>query len=152
MAFRKSENYQDGSAILLSIQPRFSELIVSGEKCVEIRRTWPASPVTLVVIYESAPTKKIVAIARVSAVAKKAPRPLWEHTKDLGTGLSRTEFLKYLEGKKLGFAASLDRVNALDTPAAPGKIFSNFVAPQSFRYLTVSEADKALKFFGMKGA
>ena len=147
MDSRKSKNSQTGSTILLSVKPRFSKLIVGGKKRVEIRRTWPSVPVSFVLIYESAPTKRIVAIAHVSKVESKAPRPLWEHAKSLGTGLSRAEFLKYLAGKKMGFAATLEKVNVFERPAAPARIFKSFTAPQSFRYLTQLEIEKAWKLF-----
>ena len=152
MAFQNSENSQDGRAILLSIQPRFSELIKNGTKHVEIRRTWPVTTVTSVVIYESAPTQKIVAMAIVSCVVQKALRPLWEHSRGMGPGLTRDEFMEYLDGKSSGFAVTLTRVDVLEKPVSPAQIIKDFVAPQSFRYLTVQEFAKASKIFERGGA
>lgn len=147
MAFQNSDNSQSGRAIILSIQPRFSELIRNGTKRVEIRRAWTAKPVSSVLIYESAPTQKIVAMASVSGVVQKALRPLWEHSREMGPGLSREEFMAYLDGKSAGFAVALEKVQVLKKPVSPAQIIKDFVAPQSFRYLTPQEFAKANRLF-----
>jgi predicted transcriptional regulator len=137
--------------ILLSIKPCFSELIKNGTKQVEIRRVWPVAPTTHVVIYESSPTQRIVAMAKVLGVEKMTPSRLWEHSRGMGPGLTRKEFMEYLNGKKFGFAVALEEVSVLNEPILPRRIVTNFVAPQSFRYLTPRELTKAKKIFEQEG-
>lgn len=46
--------------ILLSIKPKYAELILSGKKIIELRKTQPKEDVEWVYLYATAPVKKIV--------------------------------------------------------------------------------------------
>lgn len=130
------------SAILLSVKPKFANLIVEGSKLVELRRSIPAQSVGTIAIYSSSPVQSIVALADVREIVEASPTKLWEISKGNGGGLTRTELKAYFEGKKTGFALMLEDVRVYVEPLSPAKIFESFTPPQSFRYLTQNELKK----------
>lgn len=130
---------QGGRAVLLSIKPRYSELIVTGTKRVEFRRTWAIEPVRWVALYSSSPAQQIVGIVEVDSVVVASPVTLWQLNATLGGGLTRAELRSYFEGKREGYALLLGQTWIPPSPIEPSKIVPAFRAPQSFRYLTESE-------------
>ena len=143
--FSKSHN---GSAILLSVKPKFADLIVDGSKLVELRRTVPVQTVGTIAIYSSSPTQAIVALADVKEIIEASPTKLWAIAKDNGGGLTRPELMAYFDSKKTGFAIMLQNVRVYGEPVKPTKVFKSFSAPQSFRYLNPKELKKLEKLLG----
>ena len=137
--FSESHN---GSAILLSVKPKFADLIVDGSKLVELRRTVPVQTVGTIAIYSSSPTQAIVALADVMEIIEASPTKLWAIAKDNGGGLTHAELMDYFDSKRTGFAIMLRNVRVYDEPVQPTKVFKTFSAPQSFRYLTPKELKK----------
>lgn len=137
--FPEFSNSQCGSAILLSVKPKYASLIVDGSKLVELRRAVPAQAVGTIAIYSSSPVQAIVALADVGEIIEASPSKLWTIAKDNGGGLTRTELITYFASKKTGFAIMLHNVRVYGKPVRPEKIFKSFSAPQSFRYLTAKE-------------
>ena len=133
---------QGGSAILLSIKPTFANLIIEGSKRVELRRAIPSQPISTIVIYSSSPVQAIVALANVSEIVEASPSKLWAITRGNGGGLTRAALMTYFESKKVGYALMIDNVRVFANPVIPNKIFKNFSAPQSFRYLTPKDLQK----------
>jgi predicted transcriptional regulator len=133
---------QGGRAILLSIKPKYSDLILSGEKRVEFRRTWAAEEVNLIAIYASSPVQRIVAIVEVEDVIWGTSTVLWSHCVNRGGALTRRELVKYFDGKTRGCAILLGALRTLNKPIDPKSLFKAFAPPQSFRYLTSNELGK----------
>lgn len=129
---------------LISIRPCFVEKILSGEKRLEFRRSWAAEPVDILVIYSSAPTQRIVATVNVIGVTEGSPTALWELAKVKGGGVTRQLIYDYFAGKKAGFAIEIADILEFEHPVDPKKIFKNFLAPQSFRYLDAKDYCKIL--------
>lgn len=140
--FPEFSDSHNGSAILLSVKPKFADLIVDGSKLVELRRTVPAQTVGTIAIYSSSPIQAIVALADVKETIEASPTKLWAIAKDNGGGLTRAELMAYFAPKKTGFAIMLQNVRVYGKPVKPSKIFKPFAAPQSFRYLTPKELQK----------
>jgi len=134
-----------GKAIVLSIKPKYAELILAGSKTVEFRRAWAAEQVDTIAIYASSPTQKLVGIVQVSEVVRAKPATLWNYCSKRGGGLSRTELLAYLNGKEFGLAVLLDSVKKFRQGIDPRKVIKDFSPPQSFRYMTVTEMRKLEK-------
>lgn len=132
----------NGSAILLSVKPKFANLIVEGSKLVELRRTVPAQVVGTIAIYSSSPVQAIVALADVKETIEASPSKLWTIAKANGGGLTRAELISYFESKKTGFAIMLTNVRVYGKPVNPVKVLKPFSAPQSFRYLNPKELKK----------
>jgi predicted transcriptional regulator len=140
--FPEFSDSRSGSAILLSVKPKFAELIVEGSKLVELRRTVPAQAVGIIAIYCSAPTKAIVALADVKETIEAVPSKLWSIAKANGGGLTRAELTAYFDSKQSGFALMLENVRVYAKPVSPARVFKSFSAPQSFRYLRDKELKK----------
>lgn len=140
--FPEYSDAHNGSAILLSVKPKFADLIIEGSKLVELRRSIPARPVGTIAIYSSSPTQCIVALADVRKTIEASPSKLWVIAKEHGGGLTKAELLAYFDKKITGFALMLENVRVFAKPVSPKKIFKLFSAPQSFKYLTSKELQK----------
>lgn len=140
--FQEFSQQPTGSAILLSVKPKFASLILDGSKLVELRRTVPTQTVGTIAIYSSSPVQAIVALADVKETIETSPTKLWAIAKDNGGGLTRAELMDYFGSKKTGFAIMLQNVRVYGKPVQPTKVFKTFSAPQSFRYLTSKELKK----------
>lgn len=139
---QKFSSPQGGKTIILSIKPKYADLILAGDKTVEFRRVWAAEFVNTIVLYASAPVQKIVGFVEVSEVVAERPSKLWDYSRTRGGGLTRAELFAYLEGKASGFAILLGEVARFDRGIAPSRLIANFSPPQSFRYMTASEVKK----------
>lgn len=140
--FLESSPPPGGRAVLLSIKPRFSDLIVSGSKRVEFRRVWAAEPVHWIAIYSSSPEQRIVGVVEVKSVVVASPSALWQLNGSHGGGLTRTELRDYFAGRQKGYGLMLGKLLVPPRPIAPSRLSSPFHAPQSFRYLTEAEVTR----------
>ncbi|MHA1650140.1 MAG: ASCH domain-containing protein [Candidatus Helarchaeota archaeon] len=91
----------------MSIKPKFSRLIFSGQKKYELRKT----PIKnerdrLVIVYESAPTKAIVCAFRIKKTLKQSPTMLW-NTLRHEIGISKDEFFGYFKDRDWGYALKI---------------------------------------------
>lgn len=136
-------------AILLSVKPRFAELILSGAKKVEFRRAWAVKPVGLAVIYSSSPVQRIVGIVGINGALAASPSKVWTKCLPLGPGLQRKELMEYFAGKKEAYGVLLGEVTLPSKPVPPKSLFKNFRPPQSYRYLSATELRRVGKQFGL---
>lgn len=140
--FQESSPHPGGRAVLLSIKPKYADLILAGSKRVEFRRSWAAQDVRMIVLYSSSPVQKIVGIVEVENVVFATPNSLWKTCTERGGGLTREELRSYFSGKVHGVAVLLGQVLNLAKHIDPRDVISNFVPPQSFRYLDANEYKK----------
>ncbi len=145
--FPESSPRSGGRAVLLSVKPRFADLIVAGTKRVEFRRVWAQEPVPWIAIYSSSPTQRIVGIVEVESVVLASAPTLWTLNGSRGGGVTRTELRSYFSGKPMGYAVMLGRVSRPRAPIEPAEIVRGFRAPQSFRYLTATEVLRLSRSF-----
>ena len=136
-----------GRAVLLSVKPRYSDLIVAGSKKVEFRRVWANEAVRWMAIYSSSPAQQIVGIVEIESVVVASVSTLWMLNGSRGGGLTRTELRSYFAGTPKGYAVILGRVLRPQAPIEPSTIVPGFRAPQSFRYLTDSEVVRLSRSF-----
>jgi predicted transcriptional regulator len=141
---------QGGRAVLLSIKPKYADLILAGSKRVEFRRSWAAQDVSVIVLYSSAPIQKIVGVVGVDDVIVASPTSLWKTCTDKGGGLTRDELRTYFSGKATGVAVLLGHVFAPAKHLSPSDVIDDFVPPQSFRYLHAREYLKIEKRMAAK--
>lgn len=145
--FPESSPPPGGRAVLLSVKPRFADLIVAGTKQVEFRRVWAQEPVPWIAIYSSTPSQQIVGIVEVESVVLASASVLSTLNGSRGGGLTRTELRSYFSGKPKGYAVMLGRVLRPQAPLEPAAIVRGFRAPQSFRYLTDPEVLRLSRSF-----
>jgi predicted transcriptional regulator len=99
--------------VLISIKPRYAELIERGEKRVEFRRRFPKGLSTAqAIFYVSVPARRIALVARIACVRRGSPRELWREFADVA-GAERAEFDRYFAGARDGVALVLEEVVAL---------------------------------------
>ena len=131
--------------ILLSIKPEFIEKIFSGEKEFEFRKNRCKSDVNKIIIYSTAPVKKVVGTADIEYIIEDTPSKVWERTQNK-SGISYDFFNSYYAGCTKSVAYKLTNVKKYIQP----KDLSDFgvsVPPQSFVYLPNHDAKIIKKKF-----
>ncbi len=84
--------------LLLSVKPNFADLLLSGEKTAELRRTQPrVNPGAVALVYSSTPQKALVGAIRIDSVHTLDPAKVWERWAPR-CGLRRAEFNNYVAG------------------------------------------------------
>lgn len=118
--------------IILSIHPRHIEKILSGEKLYEFRKRIPLE-IRYIVVYATAPIKKIVAFIEIDKIIKDTPEIVWKKTKK-HAGISEDYFLRYFKDKQIAYAVKVKRVTKLKNPVRLIRLNYNY-APQSYVYV-----------------
>ena len=116
----------------MSINPRHVNSIINGSKRYEYRTRIASKDVNKLLIYETAPIKKVVAEADVIEVLSLDPNTLWEQTKDY-SGISKEFFDEYFKNRSVAYAYKLGKVKVYDEPKSLIE-FGLRTAPQSFAY------------------
>jgi predicted transcriptional regulator len=133
----------DERALLVSVKPVYAELLLSGEKTVELRRIKPLAHVGCdVLLYASSPTMEMVGTARVEAIDVGDPDTIW-HRHGPATGVDRDSFDAYYQGAETAVAITLSDMRRLRSAVPLAELrrrISGFQPPQSFRYLGSAEA------------
>lgn len=134
--------------IVISVQRKFVERIIAGEKAAELRRRAPRIQLGCRVwIYTKAPAAMISVCVTVDRVVKGAPRDIWRtHQADLG--VSYDEFEAYFADTEIGCAIFFKEVEDVSPSVALSEIRSRskgFHPPQFFKRL--EEDSPELKLF-----
>jgi len=128
-------------AFLISIKPRFAELIFAGKKTVELRRVPPrAARGDLALVYVSSPTKELQGCFEVARVESGSPSALWTKIGHR-SGITRQAYMEYFRGKSVAHAVVINRAWKLSTAvrlSSLRKQKGGFRPPQNFQYLTGS--------------
>lgn len=123
-----------GRVALFSIKPRYAEAILGGTKQVEFRRTPLAADVSHVVIYATAPIKKIVGLFEVAGVERAMPRSLWRSYREVGA-IDSDDFNAYFAGTDVAYAIKVRGARRLRSPLDLCHLSPTLRAPQSYQYL-----------------
>ena len=138
-------------ALLFSVRGAYADALMSGRKTVELRRRFgslDAKGVTLFV-YETAPTKAIVAKGRLSQVSEHRLDQLWLLAQRHGA-ITRADFDAYFLGLTSGFALHVTDIERLATPMPLVAMRSQLLLrpPQSYCRLS-SEAEHEISQYGL---
>jgi len=121
--------------VLLSVKPKYAELIMKGSKKYEFRKVvFNNKYIEYVYIYSSSPVKKIVGIFRIGTIIEDRPLSLWNQLKGY-SGMDEDEFFDYFENRKIGFAIEIKDFKRFEDPLDPKDLIPRFVPPQSFCYI-----------------
>ena len=127
------------SILLISIKPKYVEMIFNGIKTIELRRKYPkAKNGTIVVIYASSPTKAIIGIGVVDEVVSDHPQSLWRSVRH-NAGVTLQEFKNYFEDSSTGVGIHLKEINRLTRPlnlSQLREVWPKFHPPQGYHYLS----------------
>lgn len=119
--------------ILISINPEHVQNIIKGIKKYEYRKIAAKQDISSIIIYETTPTKRIVAEAEIIDVLELSPEELWEQTKE-ASGITKEFFDEYFKNHDVAYAYKLGKIKVYDEP----KTLLDYgvkAAPQSFVYL-----------------
>lgn len=126
-------------AALLSIHPKYADLILQGKKTVELRRGAPRiTSGQVVIVYVTAPRMEIAGSFVVGNVVHGSPNALWRKY-GKASYLSAAEFHKYFDGAEVGTAILVDRISRLERPITLSCIRSRlgaFQPPQRHMFLS----------------
>ena len=121
-------------SVLLSIKPKYVKEIENGSKMYEFRKSIFKKEINEILVYASAPVKKIVGKIYIENVIEATPQYLWAKCKQYA-GINEKDFFEYFNGKSKGYAIKIKKYEIFNKPINPYKENSNFTAPQSFAYL-----------------
>jgi predicted transcriptional regulator len=117
--------------VLLSIKPKYAELILEGEKKYEFRRSIFKNPsVKKVVIYASSPISKVVGEFEIEDILSLNLAELWKHTME-HSGIDKEFYDSYFLGKDIGHAIKVKSVKRYSKHKELKDFDINY-APQSF--------------------
>ncbi len=119
--------------MLLSIKPQYVEDILSGKKKYEFRKVRCKQDVGKIIIYATAPIKKIVAEAEVEEILEGSISDIWNITRNF-SGISYSFFKQYFKGKDRAIAYKLKNIVEYEHPRTLSD-YGLSIAPQSFVYI-----------------
>lgn len=143
--FPESSEQPSGRAVLLSIKPKYVDLILAGMKRVELRRSWPSNDIGVMVLYSSAPIQKLVGMAYIDRIEECDFENLWALADANGGGVTYDELKAYVDGKKTAFGVMIDRVKIAEVKVDPKELFPDFTPPQSFLYLGPTDFHRVMQ-------
>jgi predicted transcriptional regulator len=125
---------QEQTKILLSIKPQYAELIFTGKKKFEFRRTiFKNRNVKTIIVYASSPVQKVIGEFQIDSVLQSDLKSLWKVTKEFA-GIDKDLFYEYFNNKQDGFAIKIAKTRRYRKPLCIKEDFKLF-PPQSFLYL-----------------
>lgn len=120
------------SKIMLSIKPEYAHRILDGSKKYEFRKHL-GKDVSAIIIYSTAPEKKIIGEVNVIGTLEMTKTELWEKTKS-ASGISREKFREYYRDCSKACAYVLGSVKEYPEPKTLEE-YGLSLAPQSFIYI-----------------
>ena len=128
--------------ILLSLRPAYADLVFNGLKKAELRRRIAIDMEGRdVFIYVSSPVRRLRGGFTVDKVWSGPPETIWDQVSTLAQ-VDRKTFDSYYAGCSVAFALGITSVWEYKNPSSLvtlRKRFHDFVVPQSWRYLQLSE-------------
>ena len=129
-------------SVLLSLKPRYADLVFKGLKKAELRRRIaPHFENREVFVYVSGPTRALRGGFRVGNVWRGTPEEVWREVSQLGQ-VDRGDFDAYYAGRSVAYALEITNVWEYEEPVRLSKLrtrYPDFVAPQSWRYVRPHE-------------
>ena len=125
------------NVILLPIKPRYVDKIFEGIKRFEFRRVCCKKEPDKIIIYSTAPIKKVVGEVEIIETLQDKPNEIWSITSGYA-GISRGEFDMYFKDKNIATAYRLGKTQRY-MPAKSLVDYGIYHAPQSFIYLLAEE-------------
>ncbi|MCY4263064.1 MAG: AAA family ATPase [Candidatus Dadabacteria bacterium] len=122
-------------AALISIHPEHIDNIMSGKKVFEYRKILPRRDISFLVLYCTAPVKKILAVAEVVDRVTGLSEYVWNAT-SLGSGISHCAYRDYYSARRHASYFVLGNVYKITDPMSLSDLSGNRTPPRSFYYLS----------------
>jgi len=134
--------------LLLSLKPRYANLVFGGLKTAELRRRIASHIENReVFVYVSSPTMELRGGFRAGKVWHGDPEDVW-HMVSKFVHVDKQDFDIYFEGLSFAYAFEIKEVWEYRKPVSLNVLrdeFSNFVVPQSWRYVRPEEHEFFMK-------
>lgn len=134
-------------AVLMSIKPKYADLIFAGTKTIELRRVCPkVGPGDLVLVYVSSPRMALVGGFEVAGVVKASPEMLcrkWLRK----SGIDQPTFTRYFQDSATAYGIIIGRAWEFDCPTDLKTLRrrkAGFHPPQSYRYVAGEDLVKLM--------
>lgn len=118
---------------IISIQPKYANMILDGSKTFELRRAIFKQDVEKIFIYASSPICKVVGEFSIDKLIEFNLGLLWLQVRE-SAGVSKEEFYRYFDGKKKGHAIKVKGVKEYQKPLSLIADFNVATSPQNFCY------------------
>ncbi|ATV30155.1 ASCH domain-containing protein [Prevotella intermedia] len=120
--------------VLLSVKPEFVEKIFAGTKKYEFRKSlFRRSGVKHVVIYASAPIKRVVGEFEIDDILSDDVNVVWDRTKK-DSGITKAFYTSYFKNSKTANAIQIGNIKKYKK-TRPLSDYNIQQAPQSFCYI-----------------
>ncbi len=124
--------------LLISLRPKFAELVLKGRKTIEFRRKFSTRyRGATAVFYVTHPVRQFLFSATIAAVEHAHTKTLWSNYRTEGA-VAKDAFEDYFSGTEQGFAIRLENVTELPTALELNdakRLCPQFRPPQSFQTL-----------------
>ncbi len=134
-------------AVLMSIKPKYADLIFAGTKTIELRRVCPkVGPGDLVLVYVSSPRMALVGGFEIAGIVTDEPQALCEKWLTQ-SGVEKETFLRYFQGSATAYGILIGRTWQLESATELNTLRhrkGGFHPPQSYRYVGSEELVKLL--------
>jgi len=134
-------------AVLMSIKPKYADLIFAGTKAIELRRVCPkVGPGDLVLVYVSSPRMALVGGFEVAGIVSDKPLTLckkWQAQ----SGVDKETFLHYFQGASTAYGILIGRTWQFESATelqALRRSKGGFYPPQSYRYVGSDELERLM--------
>lgn len=128
--------------LLLSLKPRYADLVFQRLKKAELRkRIIPSLKNRDVFIYVSSPVRQLRGGFRVGHVWHGTPEEVWDKVSQFAR-VDKNDFDAYYAGQEIAYALQIKNVWEYANPASLETLrgrFPDFVVPQSWRYARPEE-------------
>ena len=121
------------SRMLLSIKPKYVNEIIAGKKRYEFRKFHCREGIDTIIIYATAPIKKVVAEVSLLDIVEGDVETVWKQTK-LAGGITHKDYREYYKKRDTAKAYHLGVVIQYDDPLDLSDFGLHYV-PQSFAYV-----------------
>ena len=128
--------------LLVSLKPRYADLIFEGQKRAELRRRAPEQMEGRdVFVYVTSPVMVLRGGFRIGQVWIGTPHEVWNSVYDRAC-VRKDDFDAYYSGQLTAYALEITDIWEFATPLGLRTLrsrFENFVVPQSWRYVKHEE-------------
>lgn len=129
-------------AVIMSIKPKYADLIFAGTKTIELRRVCPkVGPGDLVLVYVSSPRMALVGGFEVAGIVSDDPNLLCKKWQ-AHSGVEKETFLHYFQGAATAYGILISRTWQFESATELKALRcrkGGFHPPQSYRYVGSKE-------------
>jgi predicted transcriptional regulator len=120
--------------IMISIHPEYANSIFRGDKKIEFRKLNIPRHIAYVVLYVTAPERKIAGYFSVKGIVEGKTSDLWHRYHDV-SGVTKQFFFKYYKTQDIGLGLLVDQVDIFQEPLGLDQLAMIKRPPQSFLYV-----------------